>query len=347
MTGHAHVVEIGDLVARLAARAPELARDLLPAGVRRGNEFCAAAADNPFGCSISVHLAGNKAGVWGAWAAGKGGDALDLIAEIECGGDKGRAIHWALDWLRIDRTDPQPTPQPARAAPEPDNKAKRQAAWRWWLAGRFVAPGDEAHDYLTETRGIDLVSLGRVPRVLRYVTALPNKEVGRPFPALIAGVFRPCGSFLTIHRTWLERQSNGRVIKAPLAEPKKVYGPFKGGLIPLWRGVSDRPWKDPPPDDVLGLSEGIEDALTYVSEVPEHRIASAITVGNLLSLNLHPALRDIVIAADNDRPGSQAAQTLDRAVTRFVREGRRVRIARATDGCKDLNELLLRSRGAV
>jgi hypothetical protein len=162
---------------------------------------------------------------------------------------------------------------------------------------------------------------------------------------MIAGVFDRRGMFLTIHRLWLERQTDGRVLKAPIAEAKKVYGPFKGGLIPLWRGASARPWKDPAPDDVLGLTEGIENALTYAAEVPEHRIAASITVGNLTNLQLHPALREIVLAADNDAPGSKAARTLDRAVARFLAEGRRVRLARAPGDAKDLNELLLRRAG--
>ena len=347
-------IEIGDLVARLADLAPQLARDILPAGVRRGSEWVVAGADSPFGCSISMHLAGSKAGVWGAWAAGKGGDALDLIAAVKCNGDKGVAICWALDWLRLDPALHDQVTElrgakvaRSKAADEPSDAAKRDAAFRWWLAGRLLAPGDEAFDYLTRTRGIDLAALLRMPRVLRYVSALPNVEAGKKFPALIAGIFDRHGKFQTIHRTWLERRSDGRVDKAPITEPKKVYGPYKGGIIPLWRGASQRPWKDPASDDTLGLTEGIEDALTYATEVQEHRVAAAISVGNLLNLVLHPALRRLVIAADNDPPGSPAAQTLDRAVARFVAEGRRVHIARVPEGFKDLNDLLLRSRGAA
>jgi len=238
-------IEIGDLVARLADCAPQLARDLLPAGVRRGSEWCVAAADSPFGCSTSVHLAGNKAGIWGAWAASKGGDALELIAAIKCDGGKGEAIRWALDWLRI---DPRERDQVAelrgaknarsKATDEPNDEAKRNAAFRLWLAAAPLAPGSAAYDYLANTRGIDFAALGGVPRALRSFGALTNTEAGRPFPALIAAVFRR-SRFLTIHRTWLERQSNGRVLKAPVAEPKKVFGPYKGGLIPLTRGASN------------------------------------------------------------------------------------------------------------
>lgn len=340
-------IEIGELVARLAERAPELARDLLPAGARRGAEWCVTGAASPLGCSISVHLAGHKAGVWSAWAAGRGGDALDLVAAIKTGGDKRAAIRWARDWLRIDPKDRAPAPYPnsrnLETARQPDASAeeKRGAAFRLWLAATPLRPGDEAFDYLAGTRGIDFAALGRVPRALRYFRALTNIEAGRSFPALLAAVVGPRGRFLTVHRTWLERQHDGSVLKAPVAEPKKVYGPCKGGIIPLWRGASGQPWKQAPPGDVLGLTEGIENALSYAVAVPEHRVAAALNVGNLAHLRLPPAIATVIIAADNDAPGSPAALTLERAVKHFLAERREVRIARCPAGAKDLNALLL------
>ena len=346
-------VEIGDLVAHLADRAPELARDLLPAGTRRGNEWCVAAADNRFGCSISVHLAGGRAGVWGAWAAGKAGDALELVTELADlaryrhegdRSDKAAAIRWALDWLRIDPQD-RPAATPATTArlqkPEPSADEKRGAAFRLWLAATPLRPGDEAFDYLADTRGIDLAALDRMPRALRYFSGLTNTEVGRRFPALLAAVVGPRGRFLTVHRTWLERQSDGSVRKAPVAEPKKVYGPCKGGIIPLWRGASGRPWKQAPAGDVIGLTEGIEDALSYAVAVPDHRVAAALNVGNLAHVKLPAAIGTVIIAADSDAPGSQADQTLQRAIAHFLAEGRQVRIARPPPEVKDLNALLL------
>jgi hypothetical protein len=358
MTGaapRAFAIEIGELARRLADRAPELARELLPGGIRKGQEWCVAAADNQLGCSISVHLAGRRAGVFGAWAASKGGDALDLVTELADlaryrhegdRSDKSAAIRWAIDWLRLDPQDSRPPPvAPSIAATprqaEPNAEAKRGAAFRLWLAGTPLRPGDEAYDYLAETRGIDFATLGRVPRALRRFGALTNTEAGRCFPALLAAVVGPRGRFLTVHRTWLERQSDGSVRKAPVAEAKKVYGPSKGGIVPLWRGASGRPWRQAPPGDVLGLAEGIEDALSYALAVPTHRVAAALNVGNLTHVRLPQAIRTLIIAADNDVPGSQADQTLQRAIAHFLAEGREVRIARCPPGVKDLNALLL------
>jgi hypothetical protein len=347
--GRPALIDIGELVGRLTDRVPELARDLLPAGVRRGSEWVVAGADSVLGCSISLHLSGSRAGVWGAWAAGRGGDALDLIAAVKCAGDKGAAIRWARDWLRIDPEDraPATAPPPAehRRQAEANADEKRGTAWRLWLAATPLRPGDEAFDYLADTRGIDFAALGRVPGALRFTRALTNAEAGRRFPAMVAAVSGPGGKFQTIHRTWLERQSNGRVLKAPVAAPKKVYGPCRGGTIRLARGASGRPWKEAPPGDVLGLTEGIEDALSYAAAVPEHRVAAALNVGNLAHVRLPRAIGTIVIAADNDKPGSPAARSLERAVARLLAEGREVRIARCPPGIKDLNALLLAEAG--
>jgi hypothetical protein len=340
-------VAIDDVVAGLADQAPALARELLPGGVRRGAEWCVAAADSPFRCSVSVHLTGSKAGVWSAWAAGRGGDALDLVAAVKFADDKREAIRWAMEWLRIDPKDRAAPPaamgaRSDRIKPdaEADNEAKRAAAWRLWLAATPLVPGDPVWRYLSETRGIDLAALDRVPGALRYCRALNNIEAGRPFPAMVAAVTGASGRFLTIHRTWLEAQADGRVRKAPLAEAKKIYSRCKGGAIRLARGASGEPWKDAPAGDVLGLTEGIEDALTYALAMPEHRVAAALNVGNLLHLKLLPAIGTVVIAADNDAPESQADRTLRRAAARFVAEGRQVRIARVPPGFKDLNDLL-------
>jgi len=148
-----------------------------------------------------VHLTGNKAGVWGAWAAGKGGDALDLIAAVKCGGNKSEAIRWALNWLRI---DPQNVPSSmACAAPNRSARTppKKDAAFRLWLAASPLRPGDEAYDYLAHARGIDFGVLGRVPSALRFFSRLTEPETGQRFPALLAGVFDRRGRLLTVHRT--------------------------------------------------------------------------------------------------------------------------------------------------
>lgn len=353
-------IDIGELVNRLADRTPELARDLLPGGARNGNEWHIAAAASPLGCSIDIHLAGSRAGIWGAWGAGTGGDALDLVttfadlARFRYAGDrsdKAAAIRWARAWLGLDASAehdmrnrvPAPTAQRERQA-EPSAEQKRNSAFRLWTSATPLRRDDVAWRYLAG-RGIDLAELPRLPGALRTMRALTYTDTGERFPVMLAAVIGPRGRFVACHRTYLQEHRDGRVTKAPVPSPKKVIGPSKGGLIPLARGPSGKAWKDAPEGDVLGLAEGIEDALSYAVAVPEHRVAATLNVGNLCHLRLPPTIATIIIAADNDAPGSPAARTLERAAARFLAEGRDVRIAHCPAGIKDLNDYLLQGTG--
>jgi hypothetical protein len=308
-----------------------------------------------------VHLRGSRAGVWGAWAAGKAGDALDLVttfadlARFRSEGDRGdkaAAIRWARDWLGLDAGGPPATGHQqgasnataAKRQLEPSAKEKRNSAWRLWIAATPLRAGDVACRYLAG-RGIDLAQLPRLPGALRTMRALTYAETGERFPTMLAAIIGPSGKFLACHRTYLQEHCDGIVTKAPVPSPKKIMGPCKGGLIPLARGASGRPWKEAPAGDTLGLAEGVENALAYAISVPEHRVAAALNVGNLLHLRLPSAISTLIIAADSDVPGSPAARTLRRAVDRFLSEGCEVRIARCPAGIKDLNDLLLREAG--
>ena len=62
-------------------------------------------------------------------------------------------------------------------------------------------------------------------------------------------------------------------------------------------------------------------------------------------MRLPPAIGTVVVAADNDAPGSAADRTLRRAVERFLAEGREVRVARCPAGFKDLNSYLVAEAG--
>src|SRR5579859_1999607 len=117
------LIPIDRIVELLAARAGELARDLLPAGHREGSEWREArTAQGGLGDSLAVHLSSARAGVWMHAAAGRSGDALDLVAYLATNGDKTAAIKWAKAWLGLDGTDPAALTR-TRAAQERREKA--------------------------------------------------------------------------------------------------------------------------------------------------------------------------------------------------------------------------------
>jgi hypothetical protein len=72
---------LDDIRSRLANRAEDVAKLLLPGGKRMGKKWkCGDTSGNP-GSSLEVELEGDKAGIWNDSAAGHGGDLIALWQE--------------------------------------------------------------------------------------------------------------------------------------------------------------------------------------------------------------------------------------------------------------------------
>ena len=246
MTRPGHI-EIGDLVSLLASQMGSLILELGLEGHKAGAEFFArnpTRADHKPG-SFAIRLDGPRAGVWQDFATGDGGDALALVAYVRFDRDMKRAVVWAKRWLGLDSGDPKAIATAKRKAAADSAKRraddaearerKRKAAHALYLSSQEHCLGTPVDAYL-RGRGLDLRRLGRWPRALRYHPRCYDGASDSHWPAMVAAVVSPQGKFLTAHRTFLKVHGDGRVTKAPLANPKKVYGPYRGGAIRLWRG---------------------------------------------------------------------------------------------------------------
>lgn len=351
---------VAEIAGMLGSRIEALAPELFPHGVKDGMEWRVGGLDGGPGRSLGVHLRGAKAGIWSDFASGQSGDALDLVAQVRCGGDKSAAIRWARGWLGLsaDRPAPaRPAPPPARAAETPDEQAGRRhkAAMRLFLEARPDLLNTPVSDYLAG-RGIRFPELGRVPRALRFHPGLEHPDTcerdhegrirwgsGTCFPAMVAAIVDAHGRHIASHRTFLARDPRGRVVKASAVDPrvkaaKMTLGSWRGGAIHLWRGVSRKPWRDAPPDDVLAVCEGIEDALTIALAYPEWRIVAAISVGNIPALNLPATMRSIVLVTQRDGENSAVMRARQSAIGAWHAEGRAVRVMTPPEGFKDFND---------
>ena len=337
-------VDIGEVVRGLAARAPELAAIVFPEGHRERDEYYVGSLYGEPGRSLAVHLTGSKAGVWCDFATGEAGDALDLVAEAHFAGDKKQAFRWAVSWLGLDGRDPGAFRKTRRAlerpaytdAPDREAEGKRRAAMALWLEASPELRHSEVDHYL-RGRGIDLARLNRAPRAIRCHRGLRNPENDVLYPAMVTAITGPDGQIAGIHRTWLQRQPDGRVLKAPLDYPKRTLGPYKSSAIRLGRGAGGKSLKKAAAGSSAVLCEGIEDGLSIALACPELRVLAAISLYNLRNVALPPEIEEVVIYADNDpAPKEQAA--LERAIQTFVNQGRRVRVARSPIG-KDANDL--------
>ena len=196
------------------------------------------------------------------------------------------------------------------------------AALKIW---QFAIP---AHNTLVETyltaRGLTLP----VPPSLRFRHGLKH-PTGGLWPCMVALV--PSSSNCkpqAIHRTYLVRNGSG---KAPVQPPKMMLGPCGGGAVRL----AD-------PTDLLMVGEGIETCLAAMQATGLPAWAALSTSG-LKSLDLPSTVRDVIVLADGDHAGEAAAQHCAR---RWVREGRRVRIARPPRGM-DFNDVLIGSESGL
>lgn len=212
-------------------------------------------------------------------------------------------------WTAPDRPDAQDEAH--------ERERKQAAALRLWN-GSTQAQGTLADTYLS-SRG--LPALARSAS-LRFRGDCHHPEGGW-LPAMVALATDSHGRPIGVHRTYLRRDGSG---KASVEPAKATLGPCWGGAIRL----------DPVSPEIL-IGEGIESSAS-AGRLLRLPAWAAISAGNLAKgLVLPPEIRAIVVAADPDRVGREAAEA---AACRWRSEGRRVRVAMPNREDQDFNDLI-------
>jgi phage/plasmid primase-like uncharacterized protein len=170
-----------------------------------------------------------------------------------------------------------------------------------------LVPGDPPTLYL-KARGF--AGVWPLPDVLRYHRAMPYWEAGEKlgiFPVMVAPLVLD-GRTVALHRTYLAR--DGR--KADVPTVRKLTGaagPLAGACIPLHKPVRG----------CIAIAEGIETALAAwcASSLPT---VAAYSAGNLAAYRWPAGVQRLVIFADNDKVGQDAAEALrGRAIAAHLR----------------------------
>ncbi len=266
--------------------------------------------------SLALVIGGEKAGRWHDHEAQEGGDVFRLIQRARsC--DFTTALAWAAEWAGVAR---EPLPPPERGHPSTAELARR-------LAGEMrPISGTDAFRYLAETRGIDPAALDRLPREsVGYHPRVRHKS-GHTGPALVLVGRDGAGSVQFGHVVFLAGPK-----KATVSPAKLSFGPVTGAAVQLL-GVGEA--------SAVVLTEGPEDGLTAWS------VTGATTwiccgVANFSKVPL-PAGVAVILAAQNDPPGSPAAKTLDKAARALRERGHGVTVVRPPAGVKDINDVLRR-----
>lgn len=320
----------------------------------------------------------DRAGGFKDFVTGEAGDVFGLLEYClsNVSGPKD-ALAWAKAWLgmdgpmdkaRIERVRAEASSKAAdrEKADEEERARKRKFARAVWLAGGDLKPGTPAWTYLSDARRIPMAKLWAIRPINSLKSAReikyhwPQLEEGdsaggedqayfraqRPrsgvsgHPGLLA-TMSPVngGKNAGLHRTFLREDGLG---KADVPTPKRMMGQITGCAIKLWRGetglspsAANKQGRTSP----LIVCEGIEDALSIASVAPQYRVWATGSLAGLASLPFPDCASDLIIFADNDWAGSQAAQQLDKAVTRLSRLGP-TRVARI-EGHKDANAALM------
>lgn len=212
----------------------------------------------------------------------------------------------------------------AHRAAEAKRKARDAAATIW--NGSVPARHDDPAGRYLASRRLE-IAIGN--SALRYRRDTPHPD-RRRYDALICRVDGVQGELIAIHRIYVRPDGT----KANTMPSKAAKGPIWGGAIRFGTG----------PEVVI--AEGPETALAagILLNLPSW---SAIAAGNLAKgLVLPPDVRSVVIAADHDKPGIEAAQD---ACRRWRREGRAVRLVLPHGEGSDFADLLadlMNKRGA-
>lgn len=243
-------------------------------------------------------------------------------------GKEGRPMLWCANGCDRDHIDDavnrvmggtwRPPERPTGQDEAKTRERKQAAAMRLWN-GSEPARGTLADRYLS-VRGLPGLAASAA---LRFRPDCYHPECPR-LPAMVALVVDAEGKPLGVHRTYLRGDGGG---KAAVEPPKASLGPIWTGAIRL----------DPVAAELV-IGEGIETSAS-AGRLLGLPAWAALSAGNMAAgLILPPAVRSVVIAADPDPAGEQAARS---AALRWSREGRRVRIARPDRDRFDFNDLIM------
>ena len=217
----------------------------------------------------------------------------------------------------------QPSRPIERAADNTDPETRTKRAMKTWnLSG---PPEGTAVERYLHGRGLKLpmTPTPPMPLALRNHQGLKH-PTGSVWPAMVALVTNGLdGAPMAIHRTFLLVDGSG---KAPVDPAKMMYGPTRGGAVRLGEA-----------GEKLLIGEGIETCLAAMqaTSIPAW---AALSASGFSTLALPPEVREVIILADGDEAGVNAARD---AARRWKWEGRITRVAQAPEG-EDFNDILLR-----
>lgn len=268
------------------------------------------------GASVVVAIRGAKRGIWLDKADLSGGDMLELVHRTLGKEDHRVAYDWGKRFFGLRDTEALAARRRVVARRQvteldvkQDHASRVRSAIARYLSGGSLPWGcsPQLISYLA-TRGTDIAALPGLPKPLRFSPCQRHVETKRDWPAMLAPIVDPLlRQIISVHVTFLTEQG-GAWHKAPISPVKKVSAPYKGGVIPLFRGGSGKPLMAAPEGDTALIAEGIENALAAAWMLapgrggidPAPRVFAAIAAPNLQHVKLPPQFAEVVLICDRD-----------------------------------------------
>lgn len=316
---HAHRGE--QLLEMLCANIIRLLAEILPKGQWQGSEWRCGNVEGDVGGSLSVCIQGEKAGLWYDHATGQSGNLLNLVKETQGLSSHREAMYWARAWL---------TKIPFRTLDEADAVAGRhlsalndstrmEKARSIWVASVPIT-GTLAEQYLRSRRIECALSSS-----LRFNAGLYHSESALSWPALVCAV--QCvgnDEIVAVQAVFLDPVTGRKIQQNP---SKKSFGFLKGGAVRLREG-----------DDTLVLCEGVETGLSIAQACKSKSVWATLGTSGLRMVEVPGSVSEVIIAADADDAGREAAMALAR---RLAPSGTAVRISFPPGDFNDFNDALM------
>lgn len=361
----------------LQDRLTELLGRLLPGGVVDGGIYKVRnpTRDDRKAGSFVIWMHGGAKGGFKDYAGGEAdkGDVIDLVnyAHGRPKSDKKFALDWARDFLGLRSMDPAALAA-AKAASlakakqtetqERDNELLKRIRVAKMFNAAVPIAGTIALRYF-EARECPLQLVPYREDDLRFAPSLEwwrgaewenlgagkRRKVrpGPSYPAVVAAVRNYLDDIIAVHCTFLKEDGSG---KAPVEDPKLMYGAVAGGVIRLTRGpgnLSPGQAALAGSRSILAISEGIETGLSIAIGCPEARVWAATSLSNIANVPAwHGCVSSVVIAADNPNANAspagrvQAAEQLDRAIDMLTAHGAPLTVMHPPAGVGDFNDLI-------
>lgn len=355
----------------LKERIEDVCARLLPHGRRIGRLWV---SHNPvtgdWKKTPELKVALNRdAGAWKDWRSGDKGDVLKLVQYV-LGTDVKGALAFGRDFLGLramsaDERRDWNRKAAARRETE-DRRAIERARWyrkaaeKKWLDGRQDGAGSAAEALARAYFAARRCPLDAVPArdrdtmrftpAAEYWTAAEYRTdattgrrvrtaPGPDFPAVLSAYRAPTGQLVATHVTFLDPVEPQKA-DVPGGTAKLTFGECKGGVIRVSHGPEGVPPDMAREAHPLVVCEGIEDALSLATALPECRVWAAGSLGNLPSVPVWlDCVSEIYVARDNDWGKDQALAQFDAAIAALMAHGKPLTVMQSHGG-KDFNDLM-------